>query len=218
MREEIVRKTIEFLKEKLINSTYFQREENFRERDYRIEHSFRVANIMKEIAEKEGFDVERAYVAALLHDIGYSIEFKSKEQYREHGRIGAKIARPFLLSLGYSKDEVEEMCYGIAIHVDDKADFEYEKTPLALCIGDADNIDRFDAFRLYEALENVDYRNMPIEKQKEYVENTIEKLNKFKGVQFATKTSQIMWEEKLDFQIGFYKKLLNQILNSNLCI
>ena len=36
---------------------------------------------------------------------------------------------------------------GIAIHVDDEADFEGERTALALTIGDCDNIDRFDTYR-----------------------------------------------------------------------
>ena len=50
------------------------------------------------------------------------------------------------------------MCYGIAIHIDDEADFEYERTPLAMSVGDADNIDRYDAYlRLYESLHVADY-------------------------------------------------------------
>lgn len=35
---------------------------------YRLAHSYRVANIGKEIAEKEGLNVEDLIIACLLHD------------------------------------------------------------------------------------------------------------------------------------------------------
>ena len=94
---------------------------------------------------------------------------KTKEEYRDHGRIGARIARPFLKDLGaYTDAEIEEMCYAIAIHVDEKADFPGEKTPFTLLIGEADNIDRFDAYRLYEGLHFADYMNLPLEEQRTF--------------------------------------------------
>lgn len=49
--------------------------------EYRIEHPFRVAHIAAEIAQAEGLDEEKAYVAGLLHDIGYSVDFKTKDEY-----------------------------------------------------------------------------------------------------------------------------------------
>jgi len=55
-------------------------------------------------------------------------------------------------NIGINPSEVDEICYGIAIHVDGKSDFKGEKTPLALSIGDADNIDRFDVYRIYDGL------------------------------------------------------------------
>lgn len=36
---------------------------------YRLAHSYRVANIGKEIAEKEGLNVEDLMIACLLHDV-----------------------------------------------------------------------------------------------------------------------------------------------------
>lgn len=183
------------------------------EAQYRIEHSFRVAHIAAEIAKKEGLDEERLYITGLLHDIGYSVEMKEGE-YREHGRIGARIARPFLKELGYSDGEVEEMCYGIAIHVDEKADFPGEKTPFTMTIGEADNIDRFDAFRLYEGLHECDYGNMPIEKQSELVIRRIEGLKRLREEPISTPTGAAMWHEKIDYQIGFYEKLKSQIEHS----
>lgn len=182
--------------------------------EYRIEHSYRVAAIGAQIAVAEGFDVEKTYVACLLHDIGYAVDYDTKEAHREHGRIGAGIARPFLLSLGYSEADVNEMCYGIAIHVDDKADFEGERTPLALTIGDADNIDRFDAYRLYEGLHFGDYMNLSLEQQREHVEKVLRRLPKLRELPCGTKTGETLWKEKLDYQIGFYERLLHQLETS----
>lgn len=213
IRAEILEKTGAFLR------TELRRAERFagmipRMADYRIEHSFRVANIGAAIARAEGLDVERTAVACLLHDVGYSVEFRTPEEYRNHGRIGARIARPFLLELGYAPDDAEEMCYGIAIHVDDVSDFEGERTPLVLTVGDADNVDRFDAFRIYDALHDCDYRNLPPAEQRLWVEKRISRLNQLREMPCGTPTGQRLWQEKTDYQLGFFQKLLAQIRNS----
>lgn len=199
--------TEEFLKEKFNTSEYFAEHES--ERAYRLEHSYRVANIGKQIAEAEGFDVECMVIGCLLHDVSYCQVFEDG-QYVNHGRVSAKIARPFLETLNLSKEQIEDICYGIAIHVDDQADFEGERTTFALTIGDADNIDRFDAYRIYENLQYRKYSDMTLEQKVEYVNTTLEKLPKFKDLEFATTTSKQMWVDKLDFQIEYYNKLKNQ--------
>ena len=182
--------------------------------EYRYEHSLRVASIALDIAKKEGLDEDRCYIGALLHDLGYSVPYDNPKEYVNHGRIGAKLARPFLESLGYSEEEVNEICYGIAIHVDDKADFEGKRTALAVTIGDADNIDRFDAFRIYDRLTWVDYKNLSLEKQKEHVDTVLSSLNKYLDYECATRTATFMWKEKISFQLEFYNRLKKQIENS----
>ena len=182
--------------------------------EYRYEHSLRVASIALDIAKKEGLDEDRCYIGALLHDLGYSVPYDNPKEYVNHGRIGAKLARPFLESLGYSEEEVNEICYGIAIHVDDKADFEGKRTALAVTIGDADNIDRFDAFRIYDKLTWVDYKNLSLEKQKEHVDTVLSSLNKYLDYECATRTATFMWKEKISFQLEFYNRLKKQIENS----
>lgn len=152
-------------------------------------------------------------IACLLHDIAYCETFE-KDEYVNHGRISAKIARPFLESLGLTKEQIEDICYGIAIHVDDQADFEGTRTPFALTIGDADNIDRFDAYRIYETLQYRKYDEMEVSDKKEYVTTSLARLQKYKEIEFATHTGKMMWLEKLEFQISFYEKLLCQIENS----
>lgn len=214
INKDCIKLTEEFLKRKFDESNYFS--DKTAEKDYRFEHSIRVANIGKIIAEKEGMDSEAMVIACLLHDISYCNEFESREDARNHGRYSAKIARPFLEEIGIEPEIAEEICYGIAIHVDDEADFPGKRTAFSMTVGDADNIDRFDAYRIFENLKWVKYDEMNIEEKKNHCEKIIEKLEKFKNLDFATKTSKLMWIEKLDYQKDFYKKLLEQVKNSKL--
>ncbi len=205
--------TAKFLKDELSKMIELFPEEK-RAIEYRYEHSLRVASIALDIAKKEGLDEDRCYIGALLHDLGYSVPYDNPKEYVNHGRIGAKLARPFLETLGYSEEEVNEICYGIAIHVDDKADFEGKRTALAVTIGDADNIDRYDAFRIYDRLTWVDYKNLSLEKQKEHVDTVLSSLNKYLDYECATRTATLMWKEKISFQLEFYNRLKKQIENS----
>ena len=212
MNREMIAKTEVFLKETFAASIYLQA--NPTERDYRLEHSYRVANIAKAIAEAEGFDVTNAVIAGLLHDIAYCEEMVTREDRMNHGRRSAAIARPFLESLGLCADVVNEICYGIAIHVDDEADFEWERTPFCETVGDADNIDRFDAYRIYETLEYLSFSKMNLSDKREKVGSTIEKLNRFKVMKLGTVTAKNFWIQRLDYYIGFYEKLKAQLDNS----
>ena len=205
--------TAKFLKDELSKMIELFPEEK-RAIEYRYEHSLRVASIALNIAKKEGLDEDRCYIGALLHDLGYSVPYDNPKEYVNHGRIGAKLARPFLESLGYSEEEVNEICYGIAIHVDDKADFEGKRTALAVTIGDADNIDRYDAFRIYDRLTWVDYKNLSLEKQREHVDTALKSLNQYLDYECATRTATLMWKEKISFQLEFYNRLKKQIENS----
>ena len=213
MNKEMITKTEAFLKNTFAASAYLQ--ENPTERDYRLEHSYRVANIAKTIAETEGFNVTHAVIAGLLHDIAYCEEMVTREDRMNHGRRSAAIARLFLESLGLPADAVNEICYGIAIHVDDEADFEWERTPFCETVGDADNIDRFDAYRIYETLEYLKFSEMSLNDKQEKVASTIEKLTRFKEMKLGTATAKNLWIERLDYYIGFYEKLKAQMDSSS---
>ena len=212
MNIEMISKTECFLKETFAASSYLQA--NPAARDYRLEHSYRVANIAKQIAEAEGFNVTNAVIAGLLHDIAYCEEMISREDRMNHGRRSAAIARPFLESLGMQADAVNEICYGIAIHVDDEADFEWERTPFCETVGDADNIDRFDAYRIYETLEYLSFSKMNLADKREKVVSTIDRLTKYKEMKLGTATAKNLWIQRLDYYIGFYEKLKAQLDNS----
>ena len=208
----MIKKTEAFLKDTFAASAYLKRHPT--DRDYRLEHSYRVANIAKAIAEAEGFNVAYAVIAGLLHDIAYCEEMVTREDRLNHGRRSAAIARPFLESLGLPVDAVKEICSGIAIHVDDKADFEWERTPFCETVGDADNIDRFDAYRIYETLEYIKFSEMSLDDKREKVASTIEKLTRFKEMKLGTATAKNLWLQRLDYYIGFYEKLKAQLENS----
>ncbi len=210
---EYIKATEHFLQDTFSASAYLQ--SNPAMRNYRLEHSYRVANIAKIIALAEGFDVTCAVIAGLLHDIAYCEEMKSSEDWKNHGRRSAAIARPFLEGLGLSADAVNDICYGIAIHVDDKADFEWVRSPFCETVGDADNLDRFDAYRIYESLEYNKFSEMDLEAKQEKVTSTMEKLTSFREMKLGTATAKTLWLQRLDYYIGFYEKLNAQLKNSS---
>ena len=172
MNTELISKTEEFLKQKFDEGRYFG--EHPDEKAYRLEHSYRVANIGRQIAAKEGMDETEMVIACLLHDVSYCEDFND-DGWKDHGRNAAKIARPFLEELGLPQDRINDMCYGIAIHVDDEADFEGERTSFALTVGDADNIDRFDAYRIHEGLCYEKFLEKNLQEKAEFVETRLGK-------------------------------------------
>lgn len=212
MNCEIIKRTESFLKDTFAESECLRK--NHAEAAYRLEHSYRVANIAKTIAVAEGFDVTQAVVAGLLHDIAYCEEMVTPEERRNHGRRGAEIARPFLESLGFSREQVNAICYGIAIHVDDSSSFEWERTPFSETVGDADNIDRFDVYRIYEILQIQKFSEMTLEQKVERVNTALGRLNNLLEMKLGTATAQRMWKERLEYYISFYEKLKRQLASS----
>ena len=214
INNEFIKKAEVYLKNTFDNSKYLTL--NFSAKEYRLQHSYRVANIGKFIAEKEGFDITEMVIACLFHDISYSEEFKDEKDWLNHGRNSAKIARNFLIGLGLNENRIDDICYGIAIHVDDKADFEYRCTEFAKTIGDADNIDRFDAYRIYETLQYNKFSEMAFDEKNDKINKTLEKLNEYKEMKLATNTATEIWGERIEFYIVFYEKLKKQLCNSRI--
>lgn len=213
MNKEIVLKAEAFLKDTFASSEYLQN--NPSEAAYRLEHSYRVANIAKKIALAEGFDVTQAVVAGLLHDIAYCEEMATPEDRRNHGRRGAEIAWPFLDTLGFTQEQVNAICYGIAIHVDDTSSFEWERTPFCETVGDADNIDRFDVYRIYEILQLQKFSEMTLEQKRERADTALDRLRSLLQMKLGTVTAQTMWTQRLEYYISFYEKLKDQLANSS---
>lgn len=204
-----IKRTLEFLSEQFEQSTYMSA--NPRDKRYRLEHTMRVANIGQQIAKGEGLEEEILVIGCLLHDLSYIDTFQHQDDWLNHGRRAAELARPFLETLELSPEQVDEICYGIAIHVDDEADFVGERSPLAVSIGDCDNIDRFDVYRIHETLKNRDFTDLSYEEQVEYVESTLDRLSKYRQMELATKTGTRLWVERISFQIEFFERLKKQL-------
>ncbi len=211
LKREWIAKTEAYLKERFDAAVYLNAHPD--EKAYRIEHSYRVANIGRQIAAREGFDETEMVVACLLHDISYCEEF-GEDGWKDHGRRAAAIARPFLKELGLPEDRIGDLCYGIAIHVDDEADFTGDRTPFALSVGDADNIDRFDVYRIHESLGRDRFLEMSPEEKAAYTEKRLKRLKELKSMPMATKTAEELWQARIAFYIEFYEKLGEQIRNS----
>ncbi|MBQ6183397.1 MAG: HD domain-containing protein [Clostridia bacterium] len=211
MNEERIRRTETFLKARFDGSAYFSA--NPAAKAYRLEHTYRVANIGRRIAQKEGLDETEMVIACLLHDVAYCEEF-GENGWMEHGRRSAQIARPFLTELGMEKDRIDEICYGIAIHVDDQADFPGERTPFALTVGDADNLDRFDVYRIHETLCREGFLEKSLAEKAAFCEERMAKLRRWKEMPLATPTAEALWKERLSFYLSFYEKLAAQLRES----
>ena len=107
---------------------------------------------------------------------------------------------------------VEEICYGISIHVDDKSDFEGPRTPLAENILMCDNIDRFDCYRIYEVLENAHFSQMHYDEQLRWLEGQFPKLEMAFQFAYGSPTAVKLWREKATLHLDFYKKLYAQLI------
>ncbi len=207
----MIKKTLEHLIQIFDESEVYKHHEA--EKNYRVEHSIRVANIGRIIAEKEGYNVENVVIACLLHDISYAYGIE-ENRHQDHGRMSALHARPFLESLHLDQKRIESICGAIAIHVDDEADFEFERTAETEVAGEADNIDRFDAYRIYETLEWKQFSSFSLEDKKSYVDSVLERLNRYIRAEFHSKTATDLWKQRIEFQIQFYTQLQMQIENS----
>ena len=93
--------------------------------------------------------------------------------------------------------------------MDDEADFPGERTPFALSVGDADNIDRFDAYRIHESLHHEGFLEKSYEEKLEFVKNRLERLHQLKTMPLGTKAAEELWQERLSFYILFFQKLLS---------
>lgn len=171
--------------------------------EYRWKHTLRVTQYGRQIAEAEGADVEVVMAACLLHDIS---KFDDEEYGVEHGRVSARISRPFLETLGYSAEQVNNICFSIAVHVDDKADFEHPVTLESKIVSDADNVDRFGAYRLLLQFKNqAETYDALIEKAKK----RLPALQKYRQDEImGTVTGNKLFKRQADLQINFLEHLI----------
>ena len=179
------------------------------EKEYRIEHSIRVANIGKYLAERENADIKIVVISCLLHDVG---KFYT-EDVMEHGRVSASVARSFLKGISLSQKEIDDICFAIAVHVDGKCGYDYEETLESKIVRDSDNLDRFGAYRIYltmawdkESTEGtIEERIKAVQRKKNY------RLKLKDEVNLKTKTANEIWKDYLEFQIDFFERYLEEL-------
>lgn len=207
-----VQATLNFVRDTFEKSEWLKK--NPQEKEYRYHHTLRVVNQAKRIVDAENLDEEIVLIGALLHDISYANEFCSAEEHQEHGRLSARQSKLFLNSLRLTPYQIQQILLGIAIHVDDVAgEFEANRSIEACTIGDADNLDRFDTYRIYENLEYLKFSSRSLAEQLTCIHDKIEaypQLVEFKK-DFSTLTVQRIWQEKIDFQLFFYQQLHQQL-------
>ena len=170
--------------------------------DYRWQHTLRVAQFGKVIAENEAADVELVVAACLLHDVAWFDT--DAENSREHGRIAAEKARPFLESVGYNPKQIENICYSIASHVDE----DNPNTLEAKVVSDADNVDRFGPYRILQwCFSDID----DYEKLATKLNERIRRLEHYREENpLSTSTGQQLFAEQLNLQIRFFCEFVGE--------
>ena len=107
--------------------------------DYRFNHIKNVVDLAREIAAKEGADLDVVTVAAVFHDVS-----KLEAPQDIHAEEGASVAREYLTSrCDYPQSFVEEVCAAIEAHSHQGslADLPLETQ----CLIEADILDKIGA-------------------------------------------------------------------------
>lgn len=177
---------------------------------YRYEHSLRVAAVGREIARAEGFDEEAMVLACLLHDIGYA-RCRTPEEYSRHGALSAGMAREWLTENSYDPEQTETICYGILAHTEHPEKLPRPCTPFEDTVGDADNIDRFDALRMADTLAYFDLMQKRPAEILELCRRQIGHYEGYKTMPLGTRTAEVLWRDRLSYQIEFYRRLERQM-------
>lgn len=123
------------------------------------EHIYRVLYTALEIAKFEkNVDKDILIASCLLHDIGKEHELKSSEI--RHAKVGAKMARFFLVSNGWNRSKVEDIvqCIESHSHNSDVKPHSIE----AKILYDSDKIDNIGAIGVSKVLILQGKKNIPL--------------------------------------------------------
>ena len=198
--QQIVEETRKYVKQRLLAE--LKPEDGY----YRYTHTLRVADIGRRIARAENLDEEMLVLGCLLHDIGY-VACKNRTDFADHGLKSARIAESFLLEQGYDPVKTESICYGIRIHTQADEERLRPATPLEDSVSDADNIDRFDAWRFSRSLYWDGLDKMTVKQMKNLAATRCSRMEQLRNLRFATETGRQLWFEKLELWTEFYRRL-----------
>lgn len=171
----------------------------------RYEHTERVYRWAMILAEDFAYeiDMEALQIAAIFHDIGYSL---NKEDMHHHAEDGAVLTGAYLDSIGYPAEKAEFICELVAKHSDKSVLFD-EETPLELVLlMEADLFDDTGAHGIV--------MDAWIQATREDVsfESILEHIKKFSWKQMQenpmrTEKARRIWEEKKELTNKFVESL-----------
>lgn len=216
LNTDLIARAEAFLKETFASSEYLQSKPD--KMDYQLAHAYRVANIAKEISEAEDdefCDPTLAVIACLLHDIAYCEEMVTFTDVMNRGRRGAEIVRPFLEELGISSNSINDICYGIATHVDDKSSFEWESSPISEMVCFADQLDHLNTYHIHNTYNQLMLNKHSLSDKRKKVSEMIIKLEGLKKMKSGASVANQIWRQRLDFHIAFYKVLEAELATSD---
>ena len=182
--EEQMKKIEEFAIDKVKNLDYNHDED----------HTLKTVKFAVYIAEKENADIEVCRVAAYLHDVGRSVQFK------DHPKIGANIAKEFLESLNLPDDFIGKVCHTIEHH----SSKSIQNTDLieAKVLFDSDKLSLIGVFGFCRFFsECVAFEKMDLNQSIQKVEQTQERM--FNLLQ--TKTGKELIKESHELMQKFYE-------------
>jgi len=113
---------------------------------HELDHLQRVAEMGKNLAKKYKGNRDVVVAAALVHDLGRS---SLKARGKASAELGAKMAKPILKKVGYSKEESKSILQAVAEH--DQPKF-HSKLLEARILKDADYLDGFGARGILRAV------------------------------------------------------------------
>ena len=183
---------------------------------YRYEHCLRVAHIGRVVAEAEGLDADLLELACLLHDIGkYDAQVAV-----DHGRRGSQIARPILESLSLTPAAVDEICQGIAMHVDGRWNYDpaspdypgadmFDSGPsiLARSVGDCDNVDRYSLLRIHGTMSWARFSEKTTPEALAWIDGYLDVISSERRYECSTATAQALWMAALDDHETYFSRL-----------
>lgn len=138
---------------------------------HNFDHVLRVYNMAIRLAEDKKIDLEVIKLSALLHDIGGKKETDDPTGKTDHAVEGAKMAKPILEKLGFTKDKIKHICDCIVSHRY-KTDNE-PKTLEAKILFDADKLDAMGAIGLARGFAWIGKNRGHIYKKAENIEDYI---------------------------------------------
>lgn len=174
-----------------------------REGTHGFSHVERVFNLCLHIGREEGADLEILALAALLHDIARPLEDAGKVE--DHAAEGARIAKRFLLGLGYPPEKAEAVAHAIEAHRFSRG--PEPQTLEAKILSDADKLDAIGAIGVARVFMYSGEHGRDIEASLKHFE---EKILKLKDLMY-TETAKRMAEERHRFTVEFIERIRREI-------